>query len=72
MKKTYHVYGGWYPSRYSFEPIGCSIPIVVDKKIIKELIKEIRTVTNKECQVNNMKPNILRIADRLEDIIGRK
>ena len=36
---------------------------------IKELIKEIRTVTNKECQVNNMKPNILRIADRLEQII---
>ena len=39
---------------------------------IKELIKEIRTVTNKECQVNNMKPSILRIADKLEDIIGRK
>ena len=47
-------------------------PIVVDKKIIKELIKEIRTVTDKECQVNNMKPSILRIANRLEDIIGRK
>jgi|TARA_R100001530_G_C4235075_1_gene133743 hypothetical protein len=39
---------------------------------IKELIKEIRTVTDKECEVNNMKPSILRIADKLEDIIGRK
>tara|TARA_R100000781_G_scaffold27021_1_gene20076 strand:- start:528 stop:695 length:168 start_codon:yes stop_codon:yes gene_type:complete len=47
-------------------------PIVVDKKIIKELIKEIRTVTDKECQVNNMKSSILRIADRLEDIINKK
>ena len=36
---------------------------------IKELVKEIRTVTDKECQVNNMKPSILRIANRLEDII---
>ena len=39
---------------------------------IKELIKEIRTVTDKECEINNMKPSILRIADKLEDIIGRK
>ena len=36
---------------------------------IKELIKEIRTITHKECEVNNMKANILRIADRLEEII---
>ena len=39
---------------------------------IKELIKEIRTVTDKECEVNNMKPSILRIADRLENIIKNK
>ena len=39
---------------------------------IKELIKEIRTVTDEECQVNNMKPSILRIADKLEDIIKNK
>jgi len=39
---------------------------------IKELIKEIRTVTDKECEVNNMKPSILRIADKLEDIIKNK
>ena len=38
----------------------------------KELIKEIRTVTDKECEVNNMKPSILRIANRLEDIIKNK
>ena len=39
---------------------------------IKELIKEIRTVTDKECEINNMKPSILRIADKLEDIIKNK
>jgi hypothetical protein len=39
---------------------------------IKELIKEIRTVTDKECEINNMKPSILRIADRLENIIKNK
>ena len=39
---------------------------------IKELIKEIRTVTDKECEVNNTKPSILRIADKLEDIIKNK
>tara|TARA_R100000458_G_C8139643_1_gene151369 strand:- start:426 stop:617 length:192 start_codon:yes stop_codon:yes gene_type:complete len=39
---------------------------------IKELVKEIRTVTDKECEINNMKPSILRIANRLEDIIKNK
>ena len=39
---------------------------------IEELIKEIRTVTDKECEINNMNPSILRIANRLEDIIKNK
>ena len=41
----------------------------VDTKKIKDLIEEIRTITDKECEINNMKPSILRIADRLEQII---
>ena len=39
---------------------------------IEELKKEIRTVTDKESEVNNMKPSIIRIANRLEDIIKNK
>tara|TARA_R100000234_G_scaffold113157_2_gene87353 strand:+ start:948 stop:1148 length:201 start_codon:yes stop_codon:yes gene_type:complete len=36
---------------------------------IKKLVKEIRTVADKECRVNNIKPSMMEIANRLEDII---